>query len=68
MNSKKQNSTPWQGEAIVDEEIQPYKTGRVKFRGSYWEARCDRKMTFVPGEVVRVIGRDNLTLLIERLP
>ncbi|MBD2577929.1 NfeD family protein [Oscillatoria sp. FACHB-1406] len=61
------SSNPWQGEAIVDEEIQPYKSGRVKFRGTYWEARCDRKMTFVPGEVVRVLRRENLTLVVERL-
>lgn len=58
----------WQGKAVVDEEIRPERPGRVKFRGSYWQARCDRKMTFVPGEIVLVIGRDKLTLLVERLP
>jgi membrane protein implicated in regulation of membrane protease activity len=58
----------WQGEAIVDEEIQPNKVGRVKFRGSYWSARCSDRVTLVPGEVVRVIGRDSITLLVKRMP
>ncbi|MDY6786375.1 MAG: NfeD family protein [Cyanobacteriota bacterium] len=57
----------WQGEAVVDEEIQPHRVGRVRFRGSYWNARCSDRITFVPGETVMVVGRDNITLLVKRL-
>lgn len=62
------DSNSWQGEAVVDEEIQPHQLGRVKFRGSYWNARSTQAVTFVPGEVVLVVGRENITLLVERLP
>jgi|GEM_PF-1570290 len=54
----------WQGEAIVYQELSPYKTGMVRFRGSWWHARCDREVTLIPGERVQVIGRSNLTLLV----
>jgi membrane protein implicated in regulation of membrane protease activity len=50
--------------AIVDEEIRPLECGRVRFQSSWWPARCDRDMTFQPGDVVRVIGIDNITLIV----
>lgn len=53
------------GEAIVDTLIEPSQPGRVKFQGSWWSARCDRNLTIPPGEVVQVIGRENITLLVE---
>lgn len=51
--------------AIVDEEIRPNLPGRVRFQNSWWPARCDREMTFQPGDVVRVVGIDNITLIVE---
>ncbi|WP_293281449.1 NfeD family protein [Microcoleus sp. PH2017_36_ELK_O_B] len=33
-------------EAVVDESIYPNQTGRVRFQGSWWPARCDRQITF----------------------
>ncbi|MEG4088197.1 NfeD family protein [Microcoleus sp. F6_B4] len=51
--------------AIVDEEIRPNESGRVRFQNSWWPAKCDRDMTFEPGEVVRVVGIDNITLIVE---
>ncbi|MEG3846901.1 NfeD family protein [Microcoleus sp. herbarium19] len=55
-------------QAIVDEEIPPYGVGRVRFQASWWPARCDRAVTLVRGEIVYVVGIDNITLLVEPLP
>ncbi|MCC3484314.1 NfeD family protein [Microcoleus sp. PH2017_14_LAR_D_A] len=50
-------------EAVVDESIYPNQTGRVRFQGSWWPARCDR-----PGDTVYVIGVDKITLLVSLAP
>ncbi|PSB06569.1 hypothetical protein C7B61_16880, partial [filamentous cyanobacterium CCP1] len=48
--------------------IQPGKNGRVRFQGSWWSARCEQDVTILPGEVVRVVGRQNITLIVEPMP
>ncbi|MEG3863318.1 NfeD family protein [Microcoleus sp. herbarium12] len=50
--------------AIVDEEIRPLESGRVRFQNSWWPAKCEQEITFQPGDVVRVIGIDNITLIV----
>ncbi|PSB13292.1 hypothetical protein C7B69_20470 [filamentous cyanobacterium Phorm 46] len=50
--------------AIVDEEIRPGDCGRVHFQNSWWPAKCDLDMTFQRGELVNVLGIDNITLLV----
>lgn len=50
--------------AIVDEEIRPGDCGRVHFQNSWWSAKCDLEMTFQRGELVNVLGIDNITLLV----
>ncbi|MEG3895381.1 MULTISPECIES: NfeD family protein [unclassified Microcoleus] len=50
--------------AIVDEEIRPNECGRVRFQNSWWPAKCDLDLTFEPGEVVRVVGIENITLIV----
>lgn len=53
------------GEAIVEEMIFIGQTGRVYYDGSSWPARCNYPTIVSPGTRVRVIGRKNITLLIE---
>ena len=48
-------------DATVTEPCRP--SGQVRLDGEIWEARCDAGAD--PGETVRVVGRDNLTLLVE---
>jgi NfeD-like C-terminal, partner-binding len=56
---------PQEEKAIVEEEIRPGESGRVKFQSSWWPATSDQDMTFKPGEVVRVVAIDNVTLIVE---
>ena len=51
--------------AIVEEEIRPGESGRVRFQSSWWPAKCDLDITLKPGDVVRVVGIDNITLIVE---
>jgi membrane-bound ClpP family serine protease len=52
-------------EAIVVKAIEPFRPGRIRFQGSWWSARCKGNMTLLPGERVNVVGRQNITLLVE---
>ncbi|HHP7245811.1 MAG TPA: NfeD family protein [Elainellaceae cyanobacterium] len=53
------------GEAVVEDMIFIGQTGRVQYDGSSWPARCNYPTIVYPGTRVRVIGRKNITLLIE---
>lgn len=48
-------------EAVVSEPCRP--VGQVRLNGEIWEARCSAGAS--PGDRVRVIGRDGLTLVVE---
>jgi hypothetical protein len=52
-------------EAMVVKAIEPLRTGQIRFQGSWWSARCQRDITLQPGELVNVVGRQNITLLVE---
>lgn len=56
-----------EGDATVEQIIQPGQTGRVRFRGSWWPACCMQDVSLVPGEVVHVVGHHNITLLVEQM-
>ena len=48
-------------DATVTEPCRP--SGQVRLDGEIWEARCDTGAD--PGDTVRVVGRDDLTLVVE---
>ena len=51
----------------VAEVVAPCRpNGQVRIQGELWEARCDQGADI--GERVRVIGRDGLTLVVEKHP
>jgi membrane protein implicated in regulation of membrane protease activity len=52
-------------EAVVVEMIVPGRRGQVSCGGSFWLARCTQPTTLMPDTLVRVKGRDNITLLVE---
>ena len=51
-------------EAVVTEPCRP--VGQVRLDGETWEARCDVGAS--PGDSVRIVGRDGLTLVVEPVP
>jgi membrane protein implicated in regulation of membrane protease activity len=52
-------------EAIVMQVIRPGKQWRVHYSGSYWNARSLQATPLQPGDIVYVIGRQNITLIVE---
>jgi membrane protein implicated in regulation of membrane protease activity len=50
---------------IISEVVEQCCEWRVEYRSSYWTAHSQQPVEFNPGDVVRVIGRDNITLIIE---
>lgn len=55
----------WEEEGVVDEPIHPHHPGRVYFHGTWWPARCLQDLVLATGETVRVIGYQNITLIVE---
>jgi membrane protein implicated in regulation of membrane protease activity len=51
-------------EAVVMTACRP--RGQVRIDGEIWEARCDEGVA--EGDAVRVVDRDNLTLIVEPAP
>lgn len=52
-------------EAIVDETIMPNKIGRIRYRGSVWNAKCLQEIAINPEEIVYVVGNDGITLIVD---
>lgn len=52
-------------EAVVENEIEPGKFGRVRYQASRWKARCDSATAIAKDSRVRVLGRQGLTLIVE---
>ncbi len=52
--------------AIAEEAIKPGLVGgKVRFEGSYWTARSNEEIA--AGEEVRVVARENITLIVEKI-
>ncbi len=52
-------------EIIAD--IDPGELGRVEYSGSSWQVRAEREQTFLKGEKVKIIGRDNITWIVQKI-
>jgi membrane protein implicated in regulation of membrane protease activity len=52
-------------EGVVDEIVIQGKAWRVRFAASYWPAKSVRPAVLMPGDRVRVVGLDNITLLVD---
>lgn len=64
-SSSSQKPYPWEQEAKVILTIEPNEAGRVKFRGSYWNARCLQPVHLAAGTKVKVTGIAQITLIVE---
>jgi membrane protein implicated in regulation of membrane protease activity len=53
--------------ADVTETIAPDRRGRVYYQASWWFAVCLEPIEIPAGKRVRVIERDNITLIVEPL-
>ena len=55
-------------EAVIEDVLEPGKEWRVRYKASFWKA-CATKagLQFSPKDVVQVVGRQNLTLVIQGL-
>lgn len=51
--------------AVVTKSIGPAQTGKVEFRGSYWEAESD--VDIPEGASVEIIDKKNITLIVKPL-
>jgi hypothetical protein len=51
-------------QGLVDRAIVPPFPGRVEYQGSTWPAISSENIPLHPGELVQIVGRDNLTLLV----
>lgn len=52
-------------DGIVTIDISPNRLGQVKFAGGWWSAKCGRSITLTRGTLVKVVGRENIILVVE---
>ena len=57
-----------QGEGIINTIVQQGRIWRIQFEATEWNARSVYPVSLFPGDSVRVVGRQNITLLIEPEP
>jgi membrane-bound ClpP family serine protease len=52
-------------QAVVSELIPANSVGYIKFQGILWRVWCPQQVSLEPGMRVRVLDRENLTLIVE---
>ena len=52
---------------VVEKAIVPSYRGRVRYQGVSWAAQCEKDITFLANDRVLVVGRKNITLIVEPL-
>ena len=56
------------GEIVeIISDIKPDEIGRVEHSGSSWQARAEGDQTILKGEQVKIIGRDNITWIVQKI-
>ena len=61
---------PFSGIGKVEETISAEQLGRVRFQATYWRARFQQPsypQAISPGNKIRIVGREGLTLLVAPL-
>lgn len=53
------------GEGRIEMVVHQNQKWRVSFAGSYWNGISEEAVTLLPGDAVRVIKIDNITLIIK---
>ena len=48
-------------------DINSGESGRVEHSGSTWQARAEGNQTILKGEQVKIIGRDNITWIVQKI-
>lgn len=61
----KEPSDPERLYGVVTIAIQPNRLGQVKFKGGWWSAKCEQAIVLTQGRLVTILGRDNITLVVE---
>ena len=52
-------------DGVVTIDIHPNRLGQIKFAGGWWSAKCGRSIILKAGTLVKVLGRDNIILIVE---
>lgn len=50
--------------AVVDQPVAPGKPGKVEFKGTHWQAEAEEEIA--AGEIVVILGKDNITLKVSK--
>jgi membrane protein implicated in regulation of membrane protease activity len=53
--------------AVVEKAIVPSYKGRVRYQGISWLAQCEKNIEIASEDRVFVVGRRNITLIVEPL-
>lgn len=55
-------------EAVIEDVLEPGKEWRVRYKASFWKAHAIKaNLHLSPKDIVQVVGRQNLTLLIQAI-